>query len=66
MDIKEISKISSKEFLEDKNKNFRKWFFSKYDKSSLEIFKTDYYNYIKITEEYISFINWFFIHSIIY
>ena len=57
IDIKEISKISNKEFLEDKNKNFRKWFFLKYDKLSLDTFKNDYYEYIKITEEYMSFVN---------
>ena len=55
----EFRKILNREFLGEDNKQFRDWYFNKYNPEELKNFKNQYYDYMTKTNDIIFFVRWF-------
>ena len=55
----EFRKILNREFLGEDNKQFRDWYFNKYNPEELKNFKNQYYDYMTKTNKIIFFVRWF-------
>lgn len=49
----------SKEFMLPKHDTFRTWYFKNHTKEQLIKFKDEYYNYLKLIDYEISFVEWY-------
>jgi hypothetical protein len=57
-----LRQLINDEFYMERYSEFKKWYFNKYKHWELAQFRDDYYNELKIKQDYIPFVKWFLNH----